>query len=128
MASVELDTVHIHDLADPSGQLTELLTSLRESSNRAAAARTYAGGRRRSVSRPGLSTDLDVGLAQLPRTSVNTLRDWAEAGTLLCLRDPRGRVSFGHAFGIQVTEVPGADEGFADVTFTFNQITYDQAV
>lgn len=128
MASVTLDNVHMHPVDDPDSQITAVLTSERESSNRAGTTRMYAGGRRRSVTRPGLTVDLDIGLQFLARATVNTLRDWVENEQLLVLREPRGRVLFGNVFGLQITEIAGTDEGFADVTFTFSKVTYDESV
>jgi hypothetical protein len=65
--------------------------------------RTYAGGRRRSITQLGETGTYRFTLLQVPRTTVETLRSWI--GDLVEVRDSKGRQFFGVFFAITPIEV-----------------------
>lgn len=128
MASVTLEDLWLHEAADNTVSITAIVTSLDEAANVAGEVRRYANGRLRAVSRTGLARTLDVGLELADRDNVDQLRTWVEDHTLLMLRDPLGRILWGRIFGLSVSEIAGADVAFADASFTFNEVSYDESV
>jgi hypothetical protein len=66
--------------------------------------RTYAGGRRRSITSVGEVGTYKWQYRLVPRTTVDTLHSWI--GLLVQVRDTRGRRLFGAYFALIIEEVP----------------------
>lgn len=128
MASVTLDDLYLHEATDNSVYITAILTGEREQASKPGQVRRYANGRLRSVSSSASPTELSVELRLADRSDVDQVRTWMQAHTLLLYREPRGRRLWGVLFDLTVEEVPGASEDFADVSFTFHQVSYEEAV
>ena len=82
--------------------------------------RTYAGGRRRLIKRPGLTRTIEVHIPRTTRTQRETLAAWQ--AQLLLYRDGRGRLMFGTYLDFPQEDQPGP--GRSDVGFTFQEITH----
>lgn len=65
--------------------------------------RTYAGGRRRSITAAGEAGTYKFTLLLVPRTTVETLRAWQ--GELVQVRDNKGRRFFGVYHGVSIVEI-----------------------
>jgi len=126
MTEVNLDYLYLHNAADDSTFLTFDLDALAETTSRNGAIRQLASGRRRAVFLEGVTTTWAVSLMQVSRAGVDALREWANDGTLLMARDPRGRLEWGHVRAPSFTEIPLTN--IADVTFTFEAITFTEEV
>ena len=124
MASVALTDLWLHDASDLSDSVTLWLADEKASVSQAGAVRRYANGRLRAVTRVGQRESVQVTVHLSDRTQLDQLRDWC--GSLLMLRDKRGRKLWGSYFDLDVTElVPST---FVSVAFTFHQTTYSEAV
>lgn len=126
MALVVLDYLFIHLARSPDIFLAldvDGETATRQTSGEV---RRLAGGRHRAVVRVGSARPLSLTLEQVDRSDVETLDAWVAAGEFLLLRDPRGRVEWGHIFDLSVDEIPGVD--LANVSFTFQPVTHSPEV
>lgn len=65
--------------------------------------RTYAGGRRRAIVVPGVEATFGFTLLLVPRSTVETLRQWA--GQQVQVRDHKGRVFYGVYDKVSVAEI-----------------------
>lgn len=128
MASVTLEDLFLHEADDNSIFITAVLTGEHERTSKPGEVRRYAGGRLRSVTRAGSSQTLDVELRLADRADVDQLRAWVETGTQLMYREPLGRKLWGAVFGLDVKELPGVGGDVADVSFTFEQTSFTEAV
>lgn len=124
MASVDLDRAWLHRTDDLSVYVSAFSADWNDVETVAGEVRTYAGGRMRIVSRPRRQQTLSVTLRYVPLADIDTLRDWA--GDVLMLRDKRGRKLYGTFFTSTVKDLKGV--AYADVEFTFSQVTYIEAV
>lgn len=86
--------------------------------------RTYAGGRRRSITAAGEAGTYRPVFRNVPRTTVETLRTWQ--GQLVQVRDNVGRRFVGVYHGVTPTEIRGA--GTWDVGFTLTVVTAPEGV
>lgn len=128
MASVTLDDLWLHDAANLSSSIAGALTGEDESTSKPGEVRRYANGRLRSITGAGSSVELRLQMDLADRADVDVLRGWVKTGTKLLLREPKGRLLWGVVFALDVTEVAGASDDFADASFTFRQVTVDEAV
>lgn len=125
MASVTLDTSWLHLQSSLSTYVQVPLAS--EAVKEAGVGRVsrYAGGRLRSVSRPGTQRVVTCSASFVPRATVELLRAWVNVP--LVFRDPSGR-QFGVVyFDLSVTEVPGT-VGVADVALVLAEVSWSAAV
>lgn len=74
-----------------------------ESYTMAGEVRTYASGRRRSITQVGETGSYKFTLLQVPRSTVDTLRGWQ--GDLVEVRDGKGRQFYGVFFAVVALEV-----------------------
>lgn len=124
MASVALRDLWLHNANDLSDSITLWLADESALVYVLGEVRRYANGRRRTVTRVGQSESVRVTVHISDRTQYDQLKDWC--GSLLMLRDKRGRKLWGSYFDLDVTElVPST---FLAVAFTFEAATYDEAV
>jgi hypothetical protein len=86
--------------------------------------RTYAGGRRRSITSGGEKATFKFGLRLISRTDINTLRSWA--GQLVQVRDHKGRRFFGVFYDVTVSEY--VSESVFDIMTTLNVLTQDEGI
>lgn len=128
MASVNLDYLYLHDANDEPTFLALDLDSLTATPTKQGSIRRLASGRRRAVLREGSDDPLEVGVEQVSRADRETLASWVREGRLILLRDPRGRALWGHAFALNVEEMPLAPDEAANLTFTFETITHSEEV
>ena len=87
--------------------------------------RTYAGGRRRIVSRPGETQTVSVAYRYLTRANYQSILDLV--GTTVLFRDQRQRQVFGVLSDVSGTEF-GPRDLVEDVQFTITEITYSEVV
>jgi hypothetical protein len=87
--------------------------------------RTYAGGRRRSITSAGELGSYGVSLFNVPRSTVETLRTWA--GQTVQVRDNTGRRFVGVFFKVDVADPPPG-LSLWDCSFALNVVTYAEAV
>ena len=87
--------------------------------------RTYAGGRRRVVSRPGETQTVSVSYRYMTRANYNALS--LLVGQTVLFRDQRGRVVYGVIADLSGSEWIVADK-VEDVSFTLTEITYSEVV
>jgi len=65
--------------------------------------RTYAGGRRRSITQAGELGSYAFTMLLVPRATVETLRTWQ--GQTVQVRDNKGRRFFGVFYGVTAAEI-----------------------
>lgn len=130
MATVTLDYLYLHRASDPSEFLALDLDAETVTKSKSGEVRRLASGRRRAVVRSGSSLSISVELQMVTRSDREVVEAWVAEGALLMLRDPRGRVVWGHAFGVETVESALlVDEGeAADLTFTFETVTFSEEV
>lgn len=86
--------------------------------------RTYAGGRRRSITSVGEVGKYAFRMVLVPRTSVDLLRDWA--GQLVQVRDHVGRKFVGVYYGISIDELVA--ESTWNIAIDLTVVTADEGV
>lgn len=126
MTTVTLEQLWVHDANNEATYKTAWLSSLDESPSITGGPRTMASGAVRHFSRTGTVVSLSVSLELVARTTVDQLREWI--GTVVMLREPRGRKLWGTFDALTVSEVPGADTDTVNVSFTFQQTTHTEVV
>lgn len=125
MASVSLSELWVHEAANLAVSVTTYgFAQEDESRSSPGQVRTYAGGRRRLVTMPGVATSLQVTFPVCSRVTVAWLR--ARVGTTVLLRDPYGRVEWGVYLSLDVSEKGSGIE--PDASFTLESITGSAAV
>jgi hypothetical protein len=124
VADVTLSRLWLHRADDLETFLTFDAFTISPVTAKIGSVRTLAGGRRRAVSRPGISTVLAVAVVATDRDSRETLESWI--GTPLLLRDARGRKVWGTYFSTRAIERPPTH--FVDVSFSFEELTIAEAV
>lgn len=127
MASVNLDFLYLHRADDESIFLALDLAEEVATPQKQGEVRRLASGRRRAVLRPGSDHPVDISLDLVSRADRETLVDWIETGTLLILREPRGRVLWGHIFEAPVEESALTEDALS-ISFTFQPITHSEEV
>jgi hypothetical protein len=124
MAVIALTQVLLARADDLTVLLPLEATSVEEDDELTGEVRTYAGGRRRSVTRAGAPNSLALSCDVIGRSTLNTLRGWK--GQTLLYRDPRGRKLYGVFYRLGVSENITAD--LATVSFTLERVTRLEAV
>lgn len=121
MTLVEASFAPVADLSDVLliPQSTEVVDQVMPGS-----VRTYAGGRRRTMSRPGSFRQLSIGFAWLSRNEFDDLS--ALAGTTVLFRDVRGRRAFGAFFTVSGQEARNRSDRIVDVSLTLEEVTYSE--
>lgn len=107
MASVTLNDLWIHQVADFSSYVQVYMGALSEESGSEGEVRRYANGVTRAITTATRSRTVSVELPFLLRTDLQTLQDWA--GQPVMIRDPLGRKVFGVFFSVEVSERPIGD-------------------
>lgn len=121
MASVTLDRLWIHDADDLSSYVRFFTAPDRgDDRTQAGEVRQYAAGRQRLITRTGRRKELPVTLRQVTDDDLETLEDWL--GSLVMVRDHRGRLMFASYFSLGVTDM--RDRSGFDVAVTFIEVTH----
>lgn len=125
MAVVNLDTVLLAAQSDLSVLLELEVSSLDEQDAQPGQVRTYANGRRRSVTRAGISRTINLTFDVVAdRASLDLLRSWR--GQVVLFRDPRGRKVWGVFYEIEIDENVAVD--IAEVSLSLTELTVSEAV
>jgi hypothetical protein len=124
VAEVESGTLFLHKGDELETYLTFPSFTIKPTRTKRGAVRMMAGGRRRSVSRPGTWTEVDVSLEWITTAERETVESWLEE--LVLLRDPRGRNVWGRYFSTSDDEHPPTE--FVTVSFRLEELTIDEAV
>lgn len=119
MATINLTQIWIHDAADLSSYITADVLEVQPSFAIDGEVRTYAGGRRRLITRAGRSRSLPLTLELVAAADVAQLEAWA--GQLLMVRAPQGLLMFGSFLGLEAVW-RAADEAEA-VSLAITEIT-----
>lgn len=122
MASVVLTPwVFLNDVADPSDWI-RLIAHVSETTSQPSAFRRYAGGRVRSITRPGSLATFAVEIPWPSRDEIDDIR--RRFGRVHLLRHPGARKVYGQFFDFDVSpypkDVPSA------VSFTFHEVTWSE--
>lgn len=128
MATVTLDYLYLHRAEDPTTYLALDLDAEKAIESKGGEVRRLASGRRRAVVREGSSTALEIELEMVSRADRETLQAWIAEGALFMLRDPRGRVEWGHIFSVEVAEDALLEDESANLTFRFDAVTFSEEV
>ena len=126
MTSIVVDAAWFNLASDLTQSITMVLTGESDMTSRPVEVRRYAGGRVRSVTRPGTTKLLNLSFELADRADMLQLEDWI--GTTVLYRDPRGRRLWGVFGAVDEGELPGVGEDTVNVNLTFSQITFDEAV
>ena len=124
MASLTFVELYLHDAADLTDYLALPVNGISDSPTQDLDVRTYAGGRRRVVRRPSLPRQVSVDFAALTTANREALQAWI--GTLLLLRDLRGRKFYGVYDSLNVSEIKGMER--AAVSLAFTEVTFTEEV
>lgn len=125
MASVTVPTVLIAPADDLAAQIELDVSALSDEDGVMGEVRTYASGRRRSVSRVGRARSLPIAFDVVgQRDLLALIKSWC--GLVVFVRDPRGRKVWGVYYSVTVKEAIVVDK--AEVSFTLTEITYDESV
>lgn len=119
MATVTLDRVYLHLASSLATYLTFFTAGRSDQRSVQGGVRRYANGRLRSVVRTGTMQQLPLTLLKVTDANLVTLDSWQ--GTLLLLRDVRGRVLFGSYYSLNVDDYE--DRSGYSVSLTFQQVT-----
>jgi hypothetical protein len=120
MPVVTLDRVWLHDSDDLATYVTSYSADRADERRRSVDVRTYAGGRRRAVTRVDRRQALQVMLRLVDAATLDQLDDWI--GHVLMFRDRTGRLVFGTYAALAV--VDHDDDGTFDVSFSFEDVTH----
>ena len=126
MTSIVVDAAWFNLASDLSQSITMVLTGESDMTSRPVDVRRYAGGRVRSVTRPGTTKQLSLSFELADRADMYQLEDWI--GTTVLYRDPRGRRLWGVFAAVDEGELPGVGADTVNVNLTFTQTTFDEAV
>lgn len=124
MASVQLDRLFMSLADDPAQQVTCYSSDWSDVRATTGEVRTYAGGRRRVVTRAGTARTLGFTARLLAPADVLTLDGWR--GRVVLVRDSRGRKVYGVYLSVPTTD--RRDRGGQDVALTVESVDYDEAV
>jgi hypothetical protein len=122
-ATVTLDYVYLHEVADLTNYLRLSADRLVEGTSGSTENRLYGRGNARRRSAPGVLHSLDISFELVTRAEKEALLEWVDADTFLMLRDPRGRVVFGGFDGksLSVTEYNAVDR--STIAGAFNVVS-----
>ena len=126
MTSIAIDAAWFNLASDLTQSITMVLTGASDMTSRPVDVRRYAGGRVRSVTRPGTTKLLSLSFELADRADMYQLEDWL--GTTVLYRDPRGRRLWGVFAAVDEGELPGVGEDTVNVNLTFTQTTFDESV
>jgi hypothetical protein len=125
MASITLQGVYLAPVTDLSDTLRiNAGAQVSESPDARAEGRRYSAGRVRMVKRVGKDRQVPLSFRRIDRATREQLDEWS--GTLLLLRDGRGRKLYGFYSTVSFQEQPGL--AFCDASLTFTRVTHDEAV
>ena len=125
MTSIAIDAAWFNLASDLTQSITMVLTGASDVTSRPVEVRRYAGGRVRSVTRPGTTKLLSLSFELADRADMYQLEDWL--GTTVLYRDPRGRRLWGVFAAVDEGELPGVGEDTVNVNLTFTQTTFDES-
>jgi hypothetical protein len=125
MASVTLVDAWFHLASDPSQYVVMELTGESDMTARPVSVRRYAGGRVRSITRPGVKKQLNLNFDLASRADMHVLEDWV--GQTVLYRDPRGRRLWGVFAAVDEAEIPGAEDDTVNVNLTLLEVTFDES-
>ena len=126
MTSIAVDAAWFNLASDLTQSITMVLTGESDMTSRPVEVRRYAGGRVRSVTRPGTTKELNLSFELADRADMLQLEDWI--GSTVLYRDPRGRRLWGVFAAVDEGELPGVGEDTVNVNLTLSQTTFDEAV
>lgn len=125
MASILVPAVWLALAADLTQQIELDVDELSDELTVDGEVRTYAGGRRRSITKAGQPRQIPIsGRLLAQRTLLETLTSWR--GQVVLYRDARGRKAFGTFFALTVVENPVVDA--CDISLTLQEVTVSEAV
>lgn len=125
MASVALETVLLAAHGDLSAQVELDVESLTERDGVDGDVRSYANGRRRSVTTAARKRTVPIRFDIVAdRALLEMVRSWQ--GRLILLRDPRGRKVWGVFYDLEIDENVAVD--VASVSLTVTEVSHDEAV
>lgn len=107
MASVTLDELWIHQVADLTQFVRVYMGSLNEESGVTGEVRRYANGVTRAITTLGTTRRVRVELPYVARADYETLESWVAQPVMV--RDPLGRKVFGMFFAVSADEQPIGD-------------------
>ena len=118
-ATVTLDYVYLHEVADLSNYLRLSADDLVEGTTGSADVRLYGQGNVRRRSAPGVVHTAQIRFELVTRAEKEQLLEWIDADTFLLMRDPRGRVWYGGfaSKSLSVTEYAAVDRSVIQGTF-----------
>jgi len=125
MPTLTLDSLYVHDAADPDDFLTFDYSTSTEANVVDAVVQRMANGRLRAISRPGLSRPITFTCLFPTRADTDALREWT--GTTVMVRDQRHRVVWGVFRQLDVVETLHRDEP-QSLSFTLEPVTFDEEV
>jgi len=123
MAVLNLETAWVNLASDLSQSLALWSADWSDGRSVPGDVRTYAGGRRRVVSRAGKLRNLSVTFPTVTGAQVETLVGWA--GQTILLRDKRGRIVWCVYFSVSVSD---RRDGTYDVTVQVAEVSGSAAV
>jgi hypothetical protein len=125
MASVTLTTVWLN-LVSNLGNAIELdtMTGLTSTPQNPGTVRRYASGRTRAIAQAGVPNQFQVTTAATSRATIVWLE--SHTGQTVLVRDDRGRKFYATYF--QPATAEHAYNGDGDVTVTFSELSYSEAV
>jgi len=126
VTSIVIDDGWFSLASDLTKSVTMVLTGESDMTSRPVDVRRYAGGRVRSVTRPGTTKLLNLSFELADRSDMYQLEDWI--GTTVLYRDPRGRRLWGVFGAVDEGELPGVGADTVNVNLTFSQVTFDESV
>lgn len=124
MATVTLDRCWLNQASNPAVSVGFFSDGRSDNRETPGEVRAYANGRLRLVSRTGSRQTLGVTARNLTPAQVAQLDSWR--GAVLLFRDVWGRAVYGTFLSVSVVDY--RDRSAQDVTFTFQQVSYDPAV
>ena len=125
MTSIVVDAAWFNLASDLTKSITMVLTGESDMTSRPVDTRRYAGGRVRSVTRPGIKKQINASFELADRADRYQLEDWI--GVTVLYRDPRGRRLWCVFGAVDESEIPGvADGDILNVNLTLSEITFDE--
>ncbi len=127
MARVDLNDLHLHLADTPASFLRVPVDSEKEVTDLAnTGTRVLVNGRVRAVLGTGITKKYQFASSLVDRTTYLQFTDLVASGRLFMVRDTRGRVVYGHIFGLDASEVQGGD--YVNLSFTVETVTYSEEV
>ena len=128
MATVTLTftDVWLTDVANPAMSVHGSFSERKSDDEVAGDVRPYAGGRLRSITSARTKATYPIVVQLLSDSDAALLKAWR--GRVLLLRDSAGRRVFGTYFARSVEDFPMTSGTLHNVSLTFQEITYFEAV